>query len=117
MNVTGIVGSPGHYLLDPTTTVVDAISQAGGTGLEFQIANNAAADLEHVRLVRDGQTTVLNLRPEDADPRPIAMHVQSGDWIYVPPRPRSRFRDDVSFWSGVLSLITSAAAVVVILQK
>src|SRR5262245_27446373 len=34
VNITGVVGAPGHYLFDPTTTVIDAVSQAGGTGLE-----------------------------------------------------------------------------------
>lgn len=117
VNITGIVGAPSHYLLDPTTTIVDAIAQAGGTGLEFQVANNAPADLEHVRLVREGQTIMMNLRPETADPRPLEMRVQSGDWIYVPPRPRSRFRDDISFYAGLLSLFTSAAAAYAILSR
>lgn len=114
VNITGVVGSPGHYLFDPTTTVVDALAQAGGTGLEFTIANNAAADLEHARMVRDGQTIFLDLRPESPDRSVIEMRIQSGDWIHVPPKERSRLRDDITFWSGVLSLVASVAAMVVL---
>ena len=114
VNITGVVGSPGHYLFDPTTTVVDALAQAGGTGLEFTIANNAAADLEHARMVRDGETIFLDLRPESPDLSVIEMRIQSGDWIHVPPKERSRLRDDITFWSGVLSLVASVAAMVVL---
>jgi polysaccharide export outer membrane protein len=117
VNITGVVGSPGHYLFDPTATVIDAVSQAGGTGLEFTIANNAAADLENARLVRDGRTIILNLRPEAADPATMTMRVQSGDWIHVPPRGRSRFRDDITFWSGVISLFTSIVATIAIIRS
>jgi protein involved in polysaccharide export with SLBB domain len=117
VNVTGIVGAPGHYLLDPTTTVIDAVSQAGGTGLEFTIANNAAADLENSRLVRDGRTIIIDLRPEAADPMTMALRVQSGDWIHVPPKGRSRFRDDITFWSGVISLFTSIVATIAIIRS
>jgi polysaccharide biosynthesis/export protein len=112
VNITGVVGAPGHYLFDPTTTIMDALAQAGGTGLEFTISNNAAADLENSRLVRDGRTIILDLRPEAADPIPLQMRVQSGDWIHVPPQVRSRIRDDITFWSGVISLLTSVVAVI-----
>ena len=117
VNITGVVGSPGHYLFDTSTTVIDAVSQAGGTGLEFTIANNAAADLENARLVRDGRTIILNLRPEAADPATMTMRVQSGDWIHVPPQGRSRFRDDITFWSGVISLFTSIVATIAIIRS
>jgi hypothetical protein len=94
---------------------MDAVAQAGGTGLEFTIANNAAADLENVRLVRDGQTTLLDLRPEAASPAVLENRVQSGDWIHVPPKARSRVRDDVAFWSGIVSLFTSVVAAAVLI--
>jgi polysaccharide export outer membrane protein len=117
VNITGVVGQPGHYLLDPTTTVIDAVSQAGGTGLEFTISNNAAADLENSRLVRDGRTIIIDLRPEAADPATLTTRVQSGDWIHVPPKARSRVRDDITFWSGVISLFTSIVATIAILKS
>ena len=117
VNITGIVGSPGHYLLEPTATIVDAVAQAGGTGLDFQTNAAGAAQLEKVRLIRDGQTIILNLRPEDADPKPMEMRVQSGDWIYVPPQPRSRIRDDISFFGTLLGAVTSVVAVIVLFTK
>jgi polysaccharide export outer membrane protein len=117
VNITGIVGAPGHYLFDPTTTIMDALAQAGGTGLEFTIANNAAADLENARLVRDGQTNLIDLRPESPSQAKLEMRIQSGDWIHVPPKVRSRIRDDITFWSGVVSLLTSVVAAVVLIGR
>lgn len=117
VNVTGIVGQAGRYLLDPTATLIDALSEAGGAGLEFTISTNAAADLEHVQLIRDGQTTLLDLRPESVTPATLALRVQSGDWIHVPPKVRNRLRDDVTFWGGVLSLVTSAVAAVAVIAR
>jgi polysaccharide export outer membrane protein len=117
VNITGVVGSPGHYLFDPTTTIMDALAQAGGTGLEFTIANNAAADLENARLVRDGQTSLLDLRPESPSRTMLELRIQSGDWIHVPPKARSRIRDDITFWSGVISLLTSVVAAVVLIGR
>jgi polysaccharide export outer membrane protein len=115
VNVTGVVGAPGHYLFDPTTTIVDALAQAGGTGLEFTIANNPAADLQNARVVRDGQTILLDLRPEAVNRDVLDMRIQSGDWIHVPPKGRSRLRDDITFWSGVISLLTSVVAAAVLI--
>ena len=116
VNITGVVGAPGHYFLDPTTTIIDALSTAGGVGAEVSISNSAAANVEHVRLVRDGETIILDLRPEIADPVVMQMSVQSGDWIHVPPQQRSRFRDDIQFWGSVVSLFTSTAAAIFILS-
>ncbi|MGH7506550.1 MAG: polysaccharide biosynthesis/export family protein, partial [Longimicrobiales bacterium] len=45
VGVLGEVGSPGVYQATATTTLIDAIGMAGGFG--------AAADQEHVRIVRD----------------------------------------------------------------
>ena len=117
VNITGIVGSPGHYFLDPTTTILDALSTAGGYGLEVSVATNAAADASGVRLVRDGRTRVLDLRPESADQTVLEMSIQSGDWIHVPAQQRSRLRDEMQFWGGVLSLFTSVVAVVVLIVR
>ena len=75
------------------------------------------AQLDKVRLVRDGQTIILDLRPEDADPRPIDMRIQSGDWIYVPPQPRSKIRDDISFYSTILGAVTSIVAVFAVFTR
>jgi polysaccharide biosynthesis/export protein len=116
VNITGVVGAAGHYLLDPTTTIVDALSTAGGSGFEVSIGNNVAADIANVRLVRDGETILLDLRPQVADPRPLTMRVQSGDWIHVPPQARSRVRDDISFYGGLMSLVVSVFGVIALVR-
>src|SRR5688572_27134776 len=43
VNITGVVGAPGHYLLDPTSTIVDALATAGGAGSDVTVANTAAS--------------------------------------------------------------------------
>ena len=84
VNITGMVNVGGHYFLDPTTTILDALSAAGGYMAEVAIATNAAADASGVRLVRDGRVIVLDLRPESTDQTVLEMSIQSGDWIHVP---------------------------------
>jgi hypothetical protein len=65
--------------------------------------------------LRDGQTSLLDLRPESPSRVMLEMRIQSGDWIHVPPKARSRIRDDITFWSGVISLVTSVVAAVVLI--
>lgn len=119
VNITGVVTNPGHYLLDPTTTVADALATAGGTGFEFtaNFGGGVPADLEHVRILREGQAIVLDLRPESADTTPLTMRVQSGDWIFVPARARSQIRDDISFWSGIVGVVTTLVGVVALFTR
>lgn len=118
VNVTGVVRAPGHYFLDPTTTIVDALSSAGGAGSELLESANTggAANVSEIRLVRAGKTIVLDLRPESVTPETLEMRIQSGDWIHVPPRPRSRVRDDIQFWGSLISVVTSVVAAVVIIK-
>ena len=80
---------------------------AGGAGGDVAVSNTVAGNLSAVRLVTDAQTIILDLRRETADPRVLAMRIQSGDWIRVPPRPRSRFRDEIQFRCSGVSLFTS----------
>jgi protein involved in polysaccharide export with SLBB domain len=115
VNITGVVGVPGHYLLDPTATIVDALATAGGAGGEVTTGANIAGNPSEVRLVREGGTVILDLRPETADRAIMEMRVQSGDWIHVPPLGRSRLRDEFQFWGGVISLVTSIATVIVLI--
>ena len=117
MMTGGVVNSPGHYFFDPTTTVLDALSNAGGMGAEVTIINNAAADASAVRLVRNGRTLILDLRPETADQTTLEMPIQSGDWIHVPFQVRSRVREEVQFWGGVLSLLSSLVSVIVLIGR
>ena len=118
VNITGVVGRPGHYFLDPTATIVDALATAGGAGSEVVVnAANVGGNPAAVQLVRDGQAITLDLRPETANPGVLDMRIQSGDWIHVPARPRSRVRDDVQFWGSIVALFTSVVAAVVIIGR
>jgi protein involved in polysaccharide export with SLBB domain len=118
VNVTGAVGKPGQYFLDPTATLIDALSNAGGAGSEVAVATNQVeADPGHVRLVRDGKTMLLDLRPDNVTDEVIHMRIRSGDWIHVPPRPRSRIRDEITFWGSVTTFITSIAVLIIYINR
>lgn len=108
VNVTGAVGHPGQYFLDPTATLVDAVATAGGMASEYAVTNvQIAADQSRVRLVRNGRSYTVNLRPSEVADSVLLMRIRSGDWIHVPARERSRVRDNVQFWGSVLSFVAS----------
>ncbi len=118
VNVTGAVRLPGSYFLDPASTIVDALSRGGGTGTEVDIGMvGGAADPSQVRLVRGGTTETLNLRPDEATPEVLTRRIQSGDWLYVPPRPRSRWRDNIQFISTIVGLVAGVATVVIVTTR
>lgn len=118
VNITGAVGSPGQYFMDPTATVMDAMAEAGGVGPEFAVqSTQIPADPANVRLVRDGETTTLNLRPESVRDEIINMRIQSGDWFHVPYRSRSRIRDEVQFWGSVVSFTASLVGLVILIGR
>ncbi|MEX2527362.1 MAG: polysaccharide biosynthesis/export family protein [Gemmatimonadota bacterium] len=118
VNITGAVRQAGSYLLDPTSTLVDALAQAGGAGAEIDLGVvGGASDPSQIRLVRDGRAQILNFAPDQASPEVLGMLAQSGDWLHVPPRGRSRTRENITFVSSILGLITSAAAVVVLATR
>jgi polysaccharide biosynthesis/export protein VpsN len=73
--VRGEVKQPGRYDLVTGVTVVQAIAQAGGY-TEFK-------DPRHVRLIRSGKTTEINVLELEADPRKD-ISIESGDVIVVP---------------------------------
>jgi len=118
VNVTGSVRSPGQFFLDPTATLIDAVTAAGGMFSEVVVSSlQIPADQARVRLIRDGKTTILNFRPDDITPEVIAMRIRSGDWIHVPPRRRSHVRDEITFWGSVISFASSAVALIVLLRR
>lgn len=118
VNITGAVENPGQYFLDPTATLLDALSKAGGIRPEVGVGATAVeADPQHVRLVRNGKTYILDMRADQIADSVINMRIHSGDWINVPPRTRSKIRDTVTFWGGVVSLATSLIALTVLVIK
>ena len=119
VNVTGSVLRPGQYFLDPTATVIDAISAAGGAGAEYAVfaQNVNPSDQEHVRLVRDGVTTLFSVRPDNVTPETLRLRIRSGDWIHVPTRSRSRIRDEVTFWGGIISITTALVSLIILVGR
>jgi len=115
VNVTGAVRDPGHYLLDPSSTLIDALANAGGVASEIDLGYNAASDPENSRFVRNGELFVLDLRPNTVDPDVFSLPIQSGDWIHIPIAERSRVREQIQFWGGVVSLALSTVALVVLI--
>ena len=118
VSISGSVRDAGQYFVSPTATIIDAINAAGGMTSEVTTGGYAIpADQSRVRLVRDGVTSILNLRPDDISLENLRMPIQSGDWIHVPNRTRSRVRDEIQFWSIFLGLITNVAAIIVLIGR
>lgn len=118
VDITGAVGKPGQYFLDPTATILDALANAGGVGADVGAGVAAVeSDPQHVRLVRDGKTYILDMRADAISDSVIKMRVHSGDWIHVPPRVRSQIRSTVTFWGSVASLATSIVAIIVYISR
>ena len=108
VNVTGAVRQPGHYFIEPTSTLIDALATAGGSGGEIDLSSpGGAADRSQIHLVRQGQLEVLDLRAQTMGPAMFDRLVESGDWLYVPPQPRSRWRDNIQLVGSILTVIAS----------
>lgn len=117
VNITGSVGRPGQYFFDPTATIIDALSEAGGPTSEIAVNSfQIPSDQRSVRLVRDGQTVILNVRADEITPEVIGMRVRSGDWLHVPARERSRIRDEVTFWGSITSFAASIIALILLID-
>jgi protein involved in polysaccharide export with SLBB domain len=116
VNVTGAVRSPGHYLLHPSSTLIDALAEAGGISPDIDVGYQGASDPERARLVRGGELHVLDLRPETPNPVVFNVPVQSGDWIHIPIQEQSKVREQVQFWGGVLSVAVSAVTLAVLIS-
>ena len=109
------MGRPGQYYMDPSATIIDAIADAGGAASEYALNTiQIPSDQSQVRLVRDGRTHVLNIRPDEITPEVIQMRVHSGDWIHVPARRRSRVRDELTFWGSIVSFATGIATLIIL---
>jgi polysaccharide export outer membrane protein len=75
VNITGSVGRPGVYNLDPTMTISDALAEAGGV--------TPQGDRDDIQILRDGQRLTTRLGEQTAIGESI---IRSGDQIYVPER-------------------------------
>lgn len=84
--VMGRVNNPGIIPLDTPTTLVEAVSRAGGLMIQRSgINSEELADLGHSFLVRDGHMMPVNfvklLRDGDATQN---IYLKDGDFIYFP---------------------------------
>ena len=118
ISVTGAVPKPGQFYLDPTATLAEALAIAGGATPEFAVsASYIPSDPTRVRLVRDGVATTLNFRAQEVRQETLDMRIRSGDWLHVPYQPRSRLRDEVQFWGGVVSLAASTIGLIILIGR
>jgi protein involved in polysaccharide export with SLBB domain len=92
VTVMGRVNQPGIISLDGPTTLVEAISRAGGLMIQRSgINTEELADLGHSFLVRDGEMIPVNfvklLRDGDASQN---LYLKDGDFIYFPSSSSGR---------------------------
>lgn len=96
--VGGQVGQPGLYTFPVGTPLVDAVNLAGGVA--------PLGDRADVRLLREGEETVIDLRNPSLEPARVP--VQSGDLVTV-DRRRRIFQDYVlpvtSFVGSIFTII------------
>ena len=118
VNVTGAVGRPGRYYVTPSATLIDALAEAGGASSEVDVSlQGGASDPSNVRLVRDGVSTIIDLRPLQIHPEVLSLHVQSGDWIHVPRAVRSQMRDNITFYGSILSTLLTFVSLIVLIGR
>ena len=118
VNVTGAVRNAGQYFVPASATLVDVLARAGGATSEVDLSlGGGASDPSQVRLVRDGASTVLDLRPLAAASGVVELLVQSGDWLYVPRAQRSQLREDVTFWGSVFTTLLTAASLIILIVR
>jgi protein involved in polysaccharide export with SLBB domain len=102
--VTGEVRLPNLYSLPPETSLSQAIAAAGGLS-EFGRIND-------VRLIRNGQEIVLDLR--DPSAAAMEMRIRSGDQIRV-PRRGSSFREYLGLGASLVAAVGSVVAALAVL--
>ena len=118
VNVTGAVPRPGQFYLDPTATLMDALSSAGGANTEFAVTGNMIpGDARNVQLVRDGVRQRLNFHPSQIADETFNMRIRSGDWLHVPSQNKTAVRDQVLFWGSLISLASSTISLVILIAR
>lgn len=66
---------------------------------------------------RRRESPKFDLRPDMIAPEVLGMHVRSGHWLHIPAIARPRVREEITFWSGVISLATSVVTLVILLGR
>lgn len=104
VTVTGEVGHPGVFTVDPTTTVGDLLAVAGGP--------TPLGNRNKIQLVRNGRVIVTSLAAGTVLQR---SPVQSGDQLFVPQRGWMA-RNGHFFINGAISLV-SAVTVALLVRR
>jgi protein involved in polysaccharide export with SLBB domain len=118
INITGAVPRPGQYFMDPTATLMDALSQAGGANAEYAVTGSQIpSDPRHVQLVRAGERRTLNFHPAEIAEETLQLVVRSGDWIHVPAQKRTGVRDEVMFWGSLISFVSGVISLVLLVNR
>ena len=118
VNITGAVRQSGQFFIPPSATLVDALARAGGvtSEVDFGVAGGAS-DPSQVRLVRDGVSTVIDMRPLGIRPEVIELRVQSGDWLYVPRVEGSQLRQNITLYGSVLNTLLTLATLIILIGQ
>lgn len=102
VSVLGEVRRPGLYPVDPTHTVFDVISLAGGL--------TDAADADDVRLLRSGSVIDLDAQSTlEGGGDALALGLRSGDRIVVPRRRRFGMSQALTVLQLVAVVLTLAS--------
>ncbi|MDB4906970.1 MAG: polysaccharide export protein [Gemmatimonadetes bacterium] len=105
VSVVGAVVRPNLYVAEPTSTVLDIISQAGGLTPD--------ADAKHVRLLRGDRVVELDAGREMSTGEPVlGVFLQSGDRVVVPPMPKQRFS-----WQTVMTVLQTVTLALVLFKN
>ena len=105
ISVLGAVHQPGIYPSGAGATLFDLISAAGGF--------SQTADLERIRIVRNGQTIAVNATEVYADGAgALLVPMQSGDRVVVPARKDSRLT-----LQRMLTVLQTAAIITTIILQ
>ncbi len=102
ISVSGEVNRPGLLYIEPTHTVGDVIVFAGG------VSKEGRSDV--VQLRRNGEVIVASVRQGD---RLAEMPIESGDQIYVPPKPWITRNPETT--AGILSAAVGLITTVIVL--
>lgn len=81
--IMGSVGRPGKFVFDRPTTIMQALTEAGGIN---QFGNSRRVQV--IRMIKGQETTqILNLRPTLVGKTTRPFYVRDGDVISVPASP------------------------------
>ncbi len=118
VNITGAVRESGQFFVPPSATLVDALARAGGVTSEVDLGiAGGGSDPSRVRLVRDGVSTVIDMRPLEIRPEVIELRVQSGDWLYVPRVIGSELRQNITFYGTLASTLLTFVTLIILIAQ